>query len=219
MKKIDIFPSILNADWTNMDRELSDLKKAGADGIHLDIMDGKFVPEKTFDLDSIERFVSYSDLPFDAHLMIEEPEKHVDDYMERCVTSITFHLEVCNGEYAVKLAKYIKSKGLKAGVAVNPDHPVEPVIDLIAYFDWVLFMSVFPGYGGQKFIPQVLEKVMILKEYCTEKNLNRVIQIDGGINDKTAALAVKAGINNLVAGTYILKSENYKERIDKLKQI
>ncbi|MEW6042484.1 MAG: ribulose-phosphate 3-epimerase, partial [Elusimicrobiota bacterium] len=214
MSEIQIFPSILNADWDHMDKELEKLKEAGADGIHLDIMDGRFVPEKTFDLESIRKFVALSDLFFDAHLMIVEPQKFVDGYIDCGVDSITFHLETCDGNHAINLADYIKSKGLMAGIAINPDGEIQPIIEMIEHFDLILFMSVFPGYGGQKFISEVLGNVRILKKYCDHNKLKRVIQIDGGINDKTAPITIQAGVNNLVAGTYILKDKDYKARIE-----
>jgi ribulose-phosphate 3-epimerase len=219
MSKVDIFPSILNADWDHMAEELAKLETAGANGIHLDIMDGKFVPEKTFDLKHVKKFVGMSSLPFDAHLMIEEPQKHVDSYIECGVDSITFHYEVCRDQDAIDLARHIQVQGLKAGISINPDGKVGPIMDLIDYFDWVLFMSVVPGYGGQKFIPEVLDNVMQLKAHCNKHKLKRVIQIDGGINEKTAPLAIGAGINNIVAGTYIVKSDDYAARIKSLRKV
>ena len=188
-----IYPSILNADHNNMQREFDRVVEGGADGIHLDIMDGHFVNPITFDITTIERYTDMCALPFDAHLMIVEPEKHVDKYISAGADSITFHLEAAKD--AESLIHYLHSKMVKAGITINPDTPVQPVIDLAHLVDLVLFMSVHPGYGGQEFIPEVLDKVRALKRYCLENGLDPMIQIDGGINPQTAPRAVAAGVN------------------------
>ena len=202
-----IHPSILNADHSNMQREFDRLVEAGADGIHLDIMDGKFVRPVTFDIQTIERYVDMCDLPFDAHLMIVEPEKHVDKYVKAGADLVNFHLEVTDDPEA--LIGHLHAQGVEAGVTINPDTPVDGVLKVAHLIELVLFMSVHPGYGGQEFIEEVLDKVRTLKRYCVENNLEPMIQIDGGINLETAPRAVAAGVNTLVAGTFILKSGDY----------
>ncbi|MEA2062279.1 MAG: ribulose-phosphate 3-epimerase [Gemmatimonadota bacterium] len=215
--KLSIYPSILNADHDNMQSEFDRVAvPGGADGIHLDIMDGKFVEPVTFDLATIERYTAMCELPFDAHLMIVEPEKHADNYIEAGASSVTFHIETASDPEG--LIDHLHSRGVGAGVSINPDTGPEGVIRLADRVDLVLFMSVFPGYGGQEFIGPVLEKVRALKRHCVERGLDPMIQIDGGINLETAPRAVAAGVNNLVAGTFIFRSPDYKATIEALRQ-
>ena len=214
--KLFIYSSILNADHDNMAGEFDRVAAGGADGIHLDVMDGRFVEPVTFDIPTIERYTSMCQLPFDAHLMIVEPEKHVDDYIAAGVDSITFHLEAAGN--SGRLIDHLHQSGIKAGISINPDTSVEGVLSLADRLDLVLFMSVFPGYGGQKFIPEVLDNVRALKRHCLEHNLEIMIQIDGGINLETAPRAVAAGVNNLVAGTFIFRSPDYGATIRALRQ-
>ncbi|MBN2290587.1 MAG: ribulose-phosphate 3-epimerase [Candidatus Glassbacteria bacterium] len=211
-----IHPSILNADHHNMQSEFDRVVAGGADGIHLDIMDGKFVEPVTFDLGTIERYTAMCGLPFDAHLMIVEPEKHADDYIAAGADLVTFHLEVA--ENPERLIDHLHGRGVKAGITVNPDKSAEGMIRLADRVDLVLFMSVFPGYGGQKFMPEVLENVRALKRHCVEHGIEIMIQIDGGINLETAPRAVAAGVNNLVAGTFIFRSPDYGAAIQELRR-
>ena len=211
-----IHPSILNADHDNMQREFDRVVAGGADGIHLDIMDGKFVKPVTFDIRTIERYVKMCDLPFDAHLMIVEPEKHVDKYVQAGASLVNFHLEVVGDPEA--LIEHLHAEGVKAGVTINPDTPVDGVLEVAHLIELVLFMSVYPGYGGQEFISDVLDKVRALKRHCTENGLDPMIQIDGGINLETASRAVAAGVNNLVAGTFIFRSADYGAAIKSLRE-
>lgn len=212
-----IHPSILNADHDNMQREFDLVKAGGAEGIHLDIMDGKFVDPVTFDIPTIARYTRMIDLPFDAHLMIVEPEKHVDKYVEAGADLVNFHLEVVKDPVA--LIDHLHGRGVKAGITVNPDTPVDGVLELAGRVELVLFMSVFPGYGGQKFIPGVLDKVRALKRLCVRRGLDELmIQIDGGINLETAPPAVAAGANNLVIGTYIFRSPDYARTMREVRE-
>ncbi len=210
-----IHPSILNADHDNMQRELDRVVEGGANGIHLDIMDGKFVKPVTFDIHTIERYVEMCDLPFDAHLMIVEPEKHVDKYVQAGADLVNFHLEVAGDSKA--LIDHLHAQGVEAGVTINPDTPVDGVLEVAHMVELVLFMSVYPGYGGQEFIEEVLDKVRTLKRYCVENGLDPMIQIDGGINLETAPLAAAAGVNTLVAGTFIFRSADYGATIKNLR--
>lgn len=211
-----IHPSILNADHENMRLEFDRITAAGADGIHLDIMDGKFVDPITFDIPTIARYVLMCSLPFDAHLMIVEPEKHVDKYILAGADLVNFHLEVTDNPEA--LIDHLHASGVKAGVTINPDTPVDGMLDVAHLVDLALFMSVFPGYGGQKFIPEVLNNVRAFKRYCVDNNLDPLIQIDGGINLETAPGAVAAGVNTIVAGTFIFKSADYGEAMRQLRE-
>src|SRR3989339_1782297 len=183
-----IHPSILNADHEYMRREFDRVTAGGADGIHLDIMDGKFVTPVTFDLPTIARYVLMCSLPFDAHLMIVEPEKHVDKYIMAGADLVNFHLEVTDNPEA--LIDHLHARGVKAGVTINPDTPVAGMLEVAHLVDLALVMSVFPGYGGQKFIPEVLNNVRAFKRYCVDNGLDPLIQIDGGINLETAPGAV-----------------------------
>ncbi len=215
--KLFIYSSILNADHENIQSEFDRVAAGGADGIHLDVMDGRFVEPVTFDLPTIKRYTSMCELPFDAHLMIVEPDKQVDDYIAAGVDSITFHLEAA--ENSERLIDHLHQSGVKAGISINPDTSVEGVLRLADRVELVLFMSVFPGYGGQQFIPEVLDNVRALKRHCLEHSLEIMIQIDGGINLETASRAVAAGVNNLVAGTFIFRSPDYGATIRALRAV
>jgi ribulose-phosphate 3-epimerase len=211
-----IHPTILKADHEHMQREFDLVKAAGADWIHLDIMDGRFVEPVTFDLPTIRRYVALTDLPFDAHLMIVEPDRHVDEYVEAGADLVTFHLEVAADP--LRIIDHLHSRGVKAGITINPDTPVEGVLELAGRVDLVLFMSVFPGYGGQKFMVEVLEKVRALKRHCLRHGFQPMIQIDGGVNDETAPLAVAAGVTSLVVGTFIFRHHDYAQIIRELRE-
>jgi ribulose-phosphate 3-epimerase len=186
------------------------------EGIHLDVMDGRFVPPQTFDLDTIKRYTKMCDLPFDAHLMIVQPEKYVDGYIDAGVSLITFHLEVTPD--ARGLIDYLHGRGIQAGVTINPNTPVDEMLSLAKRVDLVLFMSVYPGYGGQKFIPGVLDKVRLFKRHCADRGVSPLIQIDGGINEETAPKAAAAGVDTFVAGTFIFRSGDYVAQIEKLRE-
>ncbi|MBW7997201.1 MAG: ribulose-phosphate 3-epimerase [Candidatus Glassbacteria bacterium] len=213
---VRIHPSILNADHDNMRSEFELIEAAGVEGIHLDIMDGRFVPPVTFEIETIHRYTAICDLQFDAHLMIVQPEKYVDGYIDAGCSLVNFHLEVTAD--APRLIDYLHAKGIQAGVTINPNTPVDEMISVAHLVDLVLFMSVYPGYGGQRFIPDVLDKVRAFKRHCTEHELDPLIQIDGGINPVTAPLTAAAGVNTLVAGTFIFRSDDYAERIGDLRK-
>lgn len=213
---VKIHPSILNADHDNMQAEFDRLVEAGADGIHLDIMDGKFVKQQTFAIRTVEDYVEMCELPFDAHLMIVDPEDYVDDYIHAGVDLVNFHLEAT--EEPEELIYYLHNSGVQAGVTINPDTPVDGLYDVAHQCDLVLFMSVYPGLGGQDLIPEVLDKMRDFKRFCVDIGLSPMIQIDGGINLETAARAAAAGADNIVAGTFIMKSPDYGETIRALRE-
>jgi len=217
MKSIKISPSILSADFAKLGDEIKNLEKAGADLIHIDVMDGHFVPNITIGPDVIHKLRKSTSLPFDVHLMISPVDDFIKNFAEAGADIITIHPEATkNLENSIKK---IKSYGKKAGVSLNPETSVDKVLPVINLIDLVLIMSVNPGFGGQKFINHTLEKVRILRKEIDLKKLTLEIEIDGGINFENANLAKKAGVNILVSGTTIFKENggNLKKNIQLLK--
>ena len=212
-----IAPSILSADFSKLGEEIKLVEEAGADIIHIDVMDGRYVPNITFGIPVIKSIRKITELPFDAHLMIVEPEKYVPEFIDAGCNMISFHMDACTHSH--RLVEYIKSRGVKAGIAVNPAEPIHMLEEIIHYIDYVLIMSVNPGFGGQKFIPETLNKVKKLKRLMEETGRTDVlIEIDGGINDRTIVEASMAGVNIFVAGSSIFKSENPAETIKRFKE-
>ena len=216
VKKVKIAPSILSADFSKMGDEVRSLEESGADLVHCDVMDGVFVPNITFGIKMVEDLRKVTSLPLDCHLMIVNPEKYVDKFAAAGADIITVHYEACKEKLADVL-KQIKNAGVKCGAVINPDTPVSAIADVISLCDMVLVMSVFPGFGGQKFIPSVLDKVREIRAIADGLGQELDIQIDGGINAETALLAREAGANILVAGNAVFKAENRAEMIAKLK--
>ncbi|MBN2422436.1 ribulose-phosphate 3-epimerase [Candidatus Woesearchaeota archaeon] len=211
-----IAPSILSADFSKLKDEIKSIEPY-CDLLHVDVMDGHFVPNITIGPCVVKSIRKISKLEFDVHLMISEPEKYIESFAKAGADIITVHSEV---KYPLlKLIKEIKKYGKKAGVSMNPDTEIDSIMPYIKDLDLILVMSVFPGFGGQKFMPEVLEKVKML---ANARNINRtknlLIEIDGGINEKTAKLAVKAGVDILVAGSYIFRSDNREKAIESLKK-
>ncbi|SNZ02304.1 ribulose-phosphate 3-epimerase [Persephonella hydrogeniphila] len=212
-----IAPSILSADFSKLGEEIKSVEKGGADIIHLDIMDGRYVPNITIGIPVVESLRNTTDLPFDAHLMIVEPEKYVPDFIKAGCDMISFHMDACIHSH--RLVDYIKSHGVKAGVVLNPATPVNTLEEIIHFVDYVLIMSVNPGFGGQKFIPQTLEKVKKLKILMEETGRTDIlIEIDGGIKESNIAEVSAAGVNIFVAGSSVFKAEDPAEAVRKLKQ-
>ena len=216
VKSVKIAPSVLSADFSKMGEEIRNVEKAGADFIHLDVMDGVFVPNITFGIKMVADIRNSTTLPFDCHLMIVNPEKYVERFAKAGADYITVHYEACGDKLADTL-KLIKSYGVKCGLVINPDTPVEKVEKEIPLCDMVLTMSVFPGFGGQKFIADVLNKCRIVRRIIDEKNLNCLLEIDGGINVETAKYAKEAGCDVLVAGSAVFNSANRAQAIADLK--
>ncbi|MBE3031255.1 ribulose-phosphate 3-epimerase [Sneathia sp. DSM 16631] len=207
---IHIAPSLLSADFSDLKNEVINIEKAGATHLHLDVMDGAFVPNITFGKDVISAIRKHTKLIFDIHMMVENPERYIKDMVDAGANSITIHAE--STKHLDRAINLIKSYGVKACVALNPATPIS-VLENVAYLlDMILVMSVNPGFGGQKFIPQALDKIQKLRELYPDID----IEVDGGINDKTAKLAKTAGANILVAGSYVFGGD-YKQRIESLK--
>tara|TARA_B100000963_G_scaffold7054_1_gene5535 strand:+ start:602 stop:1261 length:660 start_codon:yes stop_codon:yes gene_type:complete len=217
MKKIQISPSILSADFSQLANEIKRLEDGGADMIHVDVMDGHFVPNLTIGPPVIKSLKKHCSILFDVHLMISPVHKYIEAYSEAGADIITIHPEATN-DLEASLSKISELKK-KVGVSLNPETEVSVIAKYLHKIDLVLIMSVNPGFGGQKFMPEVLTKIKELKKIQTEKDLNFDIEIDGGINFENSKKAIKAGANILVSGTTIFKSNNgdIKKNIELLK--
>ena len=217
MKKIKISPSILSADFSQLGKEIKRLEEGGADMIHVDVMDGHFVPNLTIGPPVISALRQYTKLPFDVHLMISPVHKYIQDYADAGADIITIHPEATQN--LKESINHIKKLNKKVGVSLNPKTKINLITSLLNEIDLVLIMSVNPGFGGQKFMPEVLDKIKELKKKREQQNLDFVIEIDGGINFDNNKLAIEAGADILVSGTTVFKNNdgNVKKNIDLLK--
>lgn len=214
MSKIIISPSILSADFANLERDIKLVENAGADWLHVDVMDGHFVPNITIGVPVVSSINKIAKIPLDVHLMIENPETYVEAFANAGADLLTFHLEaVSSDEKVFELINKIKSLNVKAGISIKPKTPVESVLKFVPSVDMVLIMTVEPGFGGQKFISECAEKIKKVREISP----NVIIQVDGGINDHTGAVCREYGANSLVAGSYIYNSGDIKGAISSLK--
>ena len=219
MKKIQISPSILSADFSQLGNEIKKLEEGGADLIHVDVMDGHFVPNLTIGPPVIKTLRNYTKLPFDVHLMISPVHKYIKDYADAGADIITIHPEATeNLKDSINLIKSLKKK---VGLSLNPDTEINLIEEELNNIDLVLVMTVYPGFGGQKFITEVIEKIKILQKIKSKKNLNFDIEVDGGINFSNSKEVINAGANILVSGTTIFKENdgNIKKNIETLKEV
>ena len=217
MKKIQISPSILSADFSQLGNEIKRLEESGADMIHVDVMDGHFVPNLTIGPPVIKALRNYTKIPFDVHLMISPVHKYIKDYADAGADIITIHPEATDN--LIDSINLIKKFNKKVGVSLNPDTKLNIIENVLDQIDLILIMSVFPGFGGQKFMPEVLEKIKNLKEKKDTKNFDFDIEVDGGINFDNCKTVIEAGANILVSGTTVFRENNgnIKKNIESLK--
>jgi ribulose-phosphate 3-epimerase len=201
-----IAPSILNADFLHLGRELNMINDSSADWVHLDVMDGVFVPNISFGIPVVEAVARISKKPLDVHLMIVEPERYVTAFRKAGAFLIDVHLEACRQPVAT--LQQIRDEGCKSGMAIKPDTPVERLFDLLPHLDLALVMSVYPGFGGQTFMEETYTRVERLKKHITDTGANTLIQVDGGVNEQNAGALYRAGADVLVVGSHIFKSHD-----------
>lgn len=212
---VQISPSVLACDLSRLCDEVKDIETAGADMVHLDVMDGVFVPNITFGLPVIQSLRNKTDMIFDVHLMIDRPERYVKRFIEAGADIVTFHIEACDDPSGT--LKLIRKMGKRAAISVKPNTPVSAIYGYLPLCDMVLVMTVEPGYGGQSLIPETIDKVRELKAEIDRLGLDTLIQVDGGINADNAGEVVSAGADILVAGSAVFKAENRKKAIDILR--
>jgi len=203
--KVKLAPSILSADFSRLGEQVAEAAKAGADYIHVDVMDGRFVPNITIGAPVVAAIRRWTELPLDVHLMIEKPETQVEQFVNAGADIITVHIEAC--PHIHRVVQKIKESGVKAGVSLNPGTPVSTLNEILPSLDLVLVMTVNPGYGGQTFIESTLDKIAYLRAELDRKNLTAELEVDGGINTDTAPKVVKAGATVLVAGAAVFNSK------------
>ncbi|MBO5413968.1 MAG: ribulose-phosphate 3-epimerase [Clostridia bacterium] len=218
---VEISTSVLGVNKENSIKTFYDLEVAGTDYYHIDVMDGKFVEQNTEEkmYTFTNEIKQMSNIPLDVHFMVENIKENIDRYLTFKPHIITFHLEACRDKEEVKkYIKYLQENEVKCGISIKPNTKVEEVFEFLPYLHLCLIMTVEPGKGGQKLIPETVEKVRTLKKYIEENNLDTYIEVDGGINKDTVNLVKEAGADIIVAGSAIISAENYKEVIDKLKE-
>jgi len=214
MSKIIVSPSILSADFANLERDIKIVENFGADWVHIDVMDGHFVPNITIGIPVVKSLKSVTKLPLDVHLMIENPKTYIESFAKAGADILTFHYEAVKKDEIYDVIKLIKSFQVKAGLSIKPKTNPQDIVEFLPELDMVLVMTVEPGFGGQKFMEDCAEKIKVIKPHAPQ---NLIIQVDGGINDKTAKICTGYGANSLVAGNYIYKSDDIRAAIMSLK--
>ena len=212
---LKLAPSILAADFSKLAEEVQCVEQLGADYIHIDVMDGHFVPNITLGPGLIKCFRPHPSLPFDVHLMIENPDLFIQDFKAAGADIITVHVEACR--HLHRTLQLIKQNGMACGVVLNPHTPLEMIKHVLHEVDWVLIMSVNPGFGGQTFIPEALNKIAILNEWRKKLELSFLIEVDGGVNEQTARLCEEAGADVVVAGSAVFNAPNRRVAIEQIK--
>ncbi len=213
MSNIIVSPSILSADFANLGRDVKELQNNGADWIHVDVMDGHFVPNITIGAPVVKAIKPYSNVPLDVHLMIENPQNYIEDFVKAGADIITFHYEAA-GDLTEDIINNIKSHDKLVGLSIKPATPPQEILKYLIMVDMVLVMTVEPGFGGQSFMRDCADKIPVIRQNAPE---NLIVQVDGGINDQTAKICKELGANSLVAGSYIFKSTDMEEAILSLK--
>lgn len=213
MSKIIVSPSILSADFANLQHDVEDLEKSGADWIHVDVMDGHFVPNLTIGAPVVKAIKPHLNIPLDVHLMIENPQNYVEDFVKAGADIITFHYEATK-DLTEDVISHIKSHDILVGLSIKPKTEPQEILKYLLMVDMVLVMTVEPGFGGQSFMPDCAQKIPVIRQNAPE---NLIIQVDGGINEQTARTCKDLGANSLVAGSYIFNSTDMKDAIKSLK--
>ena len=213
-KEIIVSPSILSADFANLERDIKLVEDNGADWIHVDVMDGHFVPNITIGIPVVKALKRFARKPLDVHLMIDNPEKYIEDFAKAGADIITFHYEAVKPQNIEEIWKKIKSLGCKAGISIKPKTNQNDIIPYLPFVDMVLVMTVEPGFGGQEFMHYCAQKIPTIQQNGKE---DLIIQVDGGINDVTSKVCVSLGATSLVAGSYIYKSKDVKKAIESLR--
>ncbi len=214
-----IAPSILNSDFLQLGNTMKMINESQADWVHLDVMDGSFVPNISFGIPIVEAAKKITHKPLDVHLMIVNPEKYIEGFRNAGADLINIHYEACKNKDLVAILKEIKDSGARPAIAINPDTPVDKIYDFAEYIDMVLVMSVFPGFGGQKFIEESYKRIKDLKQFFVQNKLDILIQVDGGVSLANAEKLTSCGVDVMVVGSVIFRAENPKQTISDLKSL